>query len=77
MMYLCPKCRSRVFTPSGYDPEPVECANCGTTIEAPVTQDHFADAKRAMRTMRFWLLALALLAVVIVAWRAVSKEALR
>ena len=34
MMFVCPKCRSKVFTPTGVEVDSVECGNCGTRIEA-------------------------------------------
>ncbi len=33
MMFVCPKCGSKIFTPTGVEVEMVDCRNCGIQIE--------------------------------------------
>jgi hypothetical protein len=35
MVMVCPKCRSKVVTITGYPYETVDCGNCGTGIRVP------------------------------------------
>jgi hypothetical protein len=67
MMFRCPRCQARIFTPTGVDVSSVECGNCGTTVEGPVRNPGLGEA---IRTVRFWILLLALLAVFALAYKA-------
>ena len=33
MMFICPQCQSRVFTPTGVALKTLDCGTCGTTID--------------------------------------------
>jgi len=50
MMYFCPKCRSRTFTPTGVTVDFVQCGNCHTTIDGA----HGVEVKADGHTPREW-----------------------